>query len=216
MIPRAVGPTEDSPDGEFARKLADAIGSALQASDDTAAAADLLALGGALADARQLLRDALDEAFPDTAYDLLSEWERALGLPAQPELSAQARRDRLVAKVRAARAGTQSDILTAVRALDATASIYENTPATVPQPPTPGADDTLFPTPRAGDKRLVFLWALRVAETVWNDSTMRARVDALCDQMQPAHTDHSIHTNDPALGFRFGFDKFGMGAWFTV
>jgi hypothetical protein len=191
-------PTEDSADGELARLLALALGTAFGASDGTAVAADLLALAGALADARQALRDLADEAFVDTANDLLDELERAYGLPVQPDLSLVSRRARLTAKVRAARAGTPDDILRAVRALDPTATLTENTPASVPR-----TADLPGPPAVAGGDRFVFLFAVRLAVATWSDTSLRARIDALLDQMQPAHTDHVLHTNDPANGFRF-------------
>jgi hypothetical protein len=217
VIPRPLGPTEDSADGAAARKLADVIGSALQAKDGTAAGADLLAYAGALADADASRAALLDEAFVDTAYDLLAEHERAYGLPVQPDLAPADRRARLTAKVRAARAATPDAILLAVRALDPTATLFENTPATIPPPTDPAYADSPASPVRTGADRLVFLWAVRLAVAVWNDASLRARIDALLDQMQPAHTNHSLHTNDPAAGFLFNDPSslFGRDAFFT-
>lgn len=210
MLPRVAAPTEDSADGAWARRLAEALGTALQASDGTAAAADLLALGGALADIEQARRDLADEAFADSAYDLLAELERAYGLPVQPERSAADRRTDLLAKIRAARAGTPDEILRAVRTIDGTATITENTPATVPRE----ADVAVPPT--AGAERQVFRWAVRLAVAVWSDTTKRARIAALCEQMKPAHTAVTLHTNSTTDGFRFDdsaslFDRDALG-----
>ncbi len=59
---------------------------------------------------------------------------------------------------------------------------------------------------------------MRLAVAVWNDTTLRARLDALLDQMQPVHTDHTVHTNDPTLGFRCNDSEslVGRDAVFTV
>lgn len=221
MIPKAIGPTEDSDDGTFARRIADALGSALQAKDGTAAAADLLALAGALADANQSRKDIADEMFVDSASDTLDQHERAYGLPVEPNLSNAARQARLTAKVRAARAATPAGIASALLALGAIAAntvpVHENTPGTVPAPTSPYYADDPTP-PRAGDARLVFLFAVRLTVAAWNDTTLRARVDAILAQMRPAHTAHTLHTNDPALGFRCNDPDslVGRDAVFTV
>jgi uncharacterized protein YmfQ (DUF2313 family) len=208
-IPLAV-PTEAGVAGDFARQLVRILGPAHNAPDGSLNAADFLALGGALADARATTLAALDEAFADSATQLLSELEAMYGLPVRPDLAVATRRTRLVAKVRAARAGAPNEVLRAVHALDPTATISENTPSDVPQEP-----DQATP-PRAGAARLVFLWALWISDAAFDDAETRAAIGAICTQMQPAHTDHSLHTNDPALGFRFGVDAFGRGAFFTV
>ena len=211
MMPRVLAPTEASPDGDAARQLAHAIGTALGASDGTAAAADLLALGGLLADARQSIRDLADEAFVDTAYDLLDELERAYGLPVQPELGVAARRARLLAKVRAARAGSPDAIALSVGALDpGYGTVSENTPATVPRDADDGA--------RAGGERMVFHFGVRLSVAVWNDAAVRERLRRLVAQMKPAHTTFDLHTNDPADGFRFNDPDslFGRDAFFAV
>lgn len=196
-------PSEATDDGDLARQLLEILGPAYQAPDGSNNAADFLSLGGALADVRAVLRDALAEAFADTAWDLLSELETIYGLPVRTDLSQTDRQARLVAKIRAARAGSPQDIKRAVGAINPTVTVHENTP-------------TIATT--AGYPRGVFLFAVRLAVTVWNNPSLRAQIDALCRQMQPTHTNHSLHTNDPAVGFRCNDPNslVGRDAVFTV
>lgn len=188
-------PSEDSEDGKFARQLARLIGPAIQPADGTNIAQDMLALGGALADARATLRDLLAEAFADSAWDLLSELERVYGLPVREDLSRSQRQTRLVAKVRAARAGTPDSILLAVAPYDTTASIYENV----------AADVTYYPS-------AVFLWDLIVSAAVHADAEAIIAIRAIVEQMKPAHTKCFVVTK---VGFKFGDSGSLMGrdAW---
>jgi hypothetical protein len=114
-------PTEATDDGDFARQLATLLGPAYQAGDDSNNAAEFLALGGALADLRLVIIDSLAEAFANEAWDLLSELETIYGLPVRTDLDEEDRQARLVAKIRAARAGTPNSILLAVSTYDTTA-----------------------------------------------------------------------------------------------
>jgi uncharacterized protein YmfQ (DUF2313 family) len=190
--PHLALPSEDSPDGALARQLATLLGPVVQGADGTAVAADLLAFAGALADARQALRDLADEAFADAAHDLLPEHERAYGLPVREDLAPADRRARLVAKHRAARAGDHTDIPLALRALDPTVvSMAENTPAAVPRE----ADTTIPPV--AGAHRQVYRFGIQLAVDVWNDEDTRAQIARLLEQMKPAHTAFTLHTNIP-------------------
>jgi hypothetical protein len=197
MPPAHGQPTEVSAAGDLARQLATILGPAYQAPDGSNNAAELLALGGALAAARDQLKRALDQAFVDTATDLLPELEAEYGLPVQPELSTTARQARLLAKVRAARAGSPQSILLAVRAEDPTATLAaENTPTTA------AAD---------GYPRGVFVWAVICATSVFDDPVKLARVKALVAQMAPAHTRGDVAAS--AGDFRFGVSKFGRDAF---
>lgn len=211
MRPTVALPTEDSDDGELARALARALGTALQPGDGTAAGADALGLGGALADARQALRDLVEEAFPDAAYDLLDEYEAAYGLPVAGTPSAATRRARLLAKVRAQRGAQPDRIAAAVRALDPTAAVRETAVASVPQE-ADGATATIG----WGARRKVYHVAVQLADAVYDDPGARARVEALLEQMKPAHLTYALHTNAAATGFRFSGEHFGRDAFFKV
>lgn len=164
-------PSEVSASGDLARLLARLLGPAYQAHDGTRIAADLLGTGDALADVRETLDQALDEAFVHLATDLLSELEEMYGLTVRTDMSTTERRARLLAKVRAARAGTPDAIELAASSLDSTATVYENTAADVEEEP-----------------RNVYLWVLQVASAVWNDPTKRAQLREIVEQMKPGHT----------------------------
>jgi uncharacterized protein YmfQ (DUF2313 family) len=165
-------PTEASDAGDAARRLATLVGPAVQAPEGSAAAADYYALGQALVDARATNNASLDEAFADTATQLLSELEAQYGLTPRPDMALADRRARLVAKIRAARAGTPNSILTAVHAIDPTAVLYENTAADV----------------AATNPRGVFIWALQIAEATYFDAEKRRSILAIVEQMKPAYT----------------------------
>jgi uncharacterized protein YmfQ (DUF2313 family) len=174
------GSDEPSVAGDFARHLALLMGTGVQARPGSFTEADLLALGGALRDARATNLAILDEAFPDTVDQLLAEWEAMYGLPTRADLTTAQRRDRLVAKVRAARAGTPADILTAVHKLDPTATITEYTAAAV-----------------AGtNPRSVFRFVVVLASAVYDDADLRGQIERLLDQMKPAHTAYSLAISD--------------------
>lgn len=170
--PFAQLPAEDSPAGVFARGLAVLLGPAFQATPGGPVEALLLGLGDGLAAAHATNTGALDEALADSATALLAEWERMYGLPTRPDLTTAARRDRLVAAVRAARAGTPQDVLTAVRRLDPTATIVETTAAAV----------------ALTNPRNVFRFVVVLAAAVWADTELRAAIERLVDRMKPAHT----------------------------
>lgn len=195
MPPAHGQPTEVSAAGDLARQLATILGPAYQAPDGSNNAAELLALGGALAAARDQLRRALDQAFVDTATDLLPELEAEYGLAVQPELSTAARQARLLAKVRAARAGTPQGILNAARVDDPTATIGENTPTTAAA---------------AGYPRGAYVWVLICATGVFDDPTRLARMQALVEQMKPAHTKGYVAQS--AGNFQAGISRAGRDA----
>ncbi len=185
-------PTEATDDGDFARQLATLLGPAYQAGDDSNNAAEFLALGGALADVRNVILDSLREAFATEAWDLLSELETIYGLPVRTDLAEEDRQARLVAKIRAARAGTPQGILRAVAPYDTTAQVFEVGPSDVTQeadlPTAPGA------------ARGVYQWALQIASAVYDDPTKLAAILAIVEQMKPAHTRGSVCVT---VGFRF-------------
>ena len=119
-------PSEVSVAGDFARQLARLIGPAYQPADGTAIAADLLAIGGALAAARASNLGLLNEAFPDTALQLLPEWEVAFGIPDGTGLSTATRQARVAAAVLASFLyGSPQGIQGAMRAIDPSVTVKE-------------------------------------------------------------------------------------------
>jgi hypothetical protein len=190
-------PSEASPAGEFARGQALLVGPAVQAPAGSVAEADYLARGDFLAALAAAVATTQAQAFLTTATSLLAEWELAYGLPVDGSLTIAQRQARLVAKVRTLRGGSPQALANMARAYDATALVYENTPATVPQAPDPFATDGAT----AGLQRGVFRFGLRVAPATFADAVTLATLYAFVDQMKPAHAIYTIHTNDPAVGF---------------
>lgn len=201
MRPAVTLPTEDSAAGEYARQLASLLGTAFQAADGTAIAADLLALAGVLADARAHLRQLADEATIAGATDMLAEFEREYGLPVRADRTDADRQADLIAKVRAARAGTPQSIVAALAPIT-TVTVYENTPSNVPQSPDYWAADHTYPL-LAGARRHVFRWSVRADAAVLAVDDKAAAMRRIVAQMKPAHTAVTFHSNDPANGFRF-------------
>jgi hypothetical protein len=157
-------PSEASPAGEFARGQALLVGPAVQAPAGSVAEADYLARGDFLAALAAAVATTQAQAFLTTATSLLAEWELAYGLPVDSSLTIAQRQARLVAKVRTLRGGSPQALANMARAYDATALVYENTPASVPQAPDPFDDRRrdrgaaarrvpLRPARRAGDVR---------------------------------------------------------------
>lgn len=101
----------------FARALATLIGPAITARDGSLVAEDLRTLGSALADARELIARAVDQAHPGTATDLLPDLEGEYGLPVGEALSTAARQARLLAKKRARGDATRLGIERVVQTL---------------------------------------------------------------------------------------------------
>src|SRR5688572_17486258 len=141
-------PSEESVAGDMCRQLLGLMGPAIQAPDNSKNAAEWLSFGGVLASARQVNIDSLNEAFITTALALLSDHEASYGLTPRPDLSTDARRNRLLAKIRAARRGSPQGMLRAIRTIDPTATIVEVTPDDI-SPRTadginPGTDRGVF------------------------------------------------------------------------
>lgn len=183
-------PSEESVAGDFCRQLLGLMGPAVQAPNDSPNAAEYLALGGSLAAARSTNLASLDEAFPNTAIKLLSEIETSYGLTPRPDLSTDARRTRLLAKIRAARAGTPQGILRAVRTIDPTATIVEVTPDDI----SPRTADGINP----GTDRDVYHFFVVISSGVYTDTEKRAQITAICEQMKPAHVSFVVTTS---IGF---------------
>lgn len=177
-IPHAQ-PSEVSSAGNFARAFARAIGPAYQAPDGSTNAADFLSLGQLLADARDQNLAALAEAFADSATYLLDELENMYGLQVRSDMATADRRTRLVAKIRAGRAGTPQELVRAIQVYDSTVVIHEN-----------DAVDVDLTNPRA-----VFLFAIEVATTTFASAEKLNSIRAIAEQMKPAHTAFSVCTN---------------------
>lgn len=185
MQPLQVLPTEQSLAGDFARQLAMLLGPAYAPSDSSRIGQDLLALGGALAGAHATNLAALNEAFADTAVQLLSELEAEHGLQVRPDLTTPQRQARLVAKIRAAFSGTPQDMLTAVRTLAPEATILETRAADVAGPDLER-------------RRAVFRFAVTLSLAHLLDANIVGQLRAILDQMKPAHTGYT-------LGLSIGF-----------
>jgi hypothetical protein len=119
-------PTEESPGGDIARRLAAALGTAWQAGDTTHNAALLLAIGDAFADLYADQDIATNQAFVNTATVMLSELEERYGLTVRIDMSTADRQTRLLSKVRAARAGTPQGIERSITPYDPTVTVAEN------------------------------------------------------------------------------------------
>lgn len=170
-------PTEDTASGRTARRLGRLLGPAVQAPDDSATAAELLGLAEGVEQARTVLDSVRDEAFVDTADELLTEWEIALGVALGVQTTAD-RRTALLAITRARRSGSPQDLLAAVQLYVPTATIRERTTADA---------DAL------GSAREVF--RLRVAlGSSYGDAEIEGKVGALLRAALPAHATYDLGT----------------------
>ncbi len=181
--PKQYLPTEISASGTIARRVLRAMGTSVNAPDTSSNAAEALAFADAVADIYSDLLIATNQAFADTASVLMSELESSYGLTVRTDLPIRDRQVRLLAKIRAARAGTPQSILIMIAPYLATAVIYENTSAAVAA------------TNPAG----VFIFAVLVTVATFNDPNALAALRALIEQMKPTHTKGSITTR---IGFR--------------
>ncbi len=168
-------PSVDSAAGRTARRLGRMLGPAVQAPDDSATAAELLGLADGIEAARDTLDDVRDEAFVDTASELLTEWEIALGVQLGVQETAD-RRAALLAITRTRRGGSPQDLLAAMRLFAPTATFRERTTANA---------DAL------GSAREVF--RLRVVlGTSYTDAELVAKVGAILRAALPAHATHDV------------------------
>lgn len=187
MQPLQSLPTEQSQAGDFARRLAVILGPSYTPADGTRIAADLLALGGALAGARDTNLAALNEAFVTSAVQLLSELETSYGLTPRPDISVEDRRVRLIAKIRAARAGTPQSILRAIHTYDPTAQLNEVTPNDI----SPRTSDGTYP----GTDRGVFHITITLSDAIYANTSTRSEIAAIVEQMKPAHVSYTLATS---------------------
>jgi uncharacterized protein YmfQ (DUF2313 family) len=170
MIQNQPLPAGDTVGDRIARELALLIGPSRQPVEGSLAAAELHTLGDSLADVYSTESRALAQIFPNTATDLLTEWEQRLGLPTDLSLPTSTRQAAVQAKRRASGGGTRQRVLAAAQAIDPVASIYTNASTAVTYSP-----------------RWVFMIAIRVLAGTWNDPAKRAALIAVTEQMKPAH-----------------------------
>ncbi len=161
----------------FARALATLRGPEITAADGSLVAEDLRTLGQLLADARARTIAAVDQAHPGRATELLSELEDEYGLPPGTGLTVETRQRRLLAKYRARNAGDRLSLLRTIRTVAAEAQIVSVGSATV----------------RGTNPRAVFRFVVLLTEAHWNDTALRATLDALLAQQTTSHV-HWIHT----------------------
>lgn len=175
--------------GDMARSFSRAIGPAYQAADGTVAAADALAIGDSLALIHETQLAVAAEAFLDSAFYLLAEWETQLGLPVEPYLGVAARRRRLVARWRALRGGTPQAIVRAVTAL-----------LTVPDAAVVVENGVLDVLPEPEN---VHLFAVVVPLSYFSDPNFAPAARGVIEKAKPAHTAYRLtnhvgfYTDDP-------------------
>lgn len=166
----------------FARQLALLVGPGQQAPDGSLNAADYLAFGQYVADAKTTNDDCIRNAFVSAAVELLSESENEYGLQENPPLSVAQRQQRLVTKARARFEGTPDAMVTTLLPYDPNAMIYERTSTQAAA---------------AGQPNLVFWFVAVVSVAAYNAH----RLDMIADlqQQKPAHTNFAVGTR---IGFR--------------
>lgn len=188
-LPQAL-PSEASSAGDAARELGRLIGPAIQAPDDTPAAAELLGWGANLAAADATVASLRAQAFASTADLLLSQWEDSLGLTQQPSLTTTARRNRVLAKLRASRGNTTASIIASLTPINGGGPPQILVP-TVADIHASEPNDALFEEPNyqkiPSTARQVYRLAAVLKRTVWADINARALVNDLLAQMAPAH-----------------------------
>lgn len=176
-------PTSNTTEGALARQLLRLVGPAMQAPDGSLNAADALALGAALRDARQVQLDSASQAFPDAATYMLAELEALYGVLVDETMTDAARQARLTAFVRTVIGASPQNIESAVAAYAGSCSVVETTVA--------GAIGSVV-TPTADDYRKVFRFAVVVPNAIATNPTKYAQVSQIVERMQPAHTAVSI------------------------
>jgi hypothetical protein len=172
-------PSEVSPEGDLARQLAHLVGPAVQAPDGSVAAAEYLALGDVIQDARDATTNALRNAFVDTAVELLTELEDEYGLPSRPDATNASRQAALTARVRGY-AGTLDRIVSALTPLLTTTSVGE------------------VPLAAAGVPEDVFRFGVVMTAKQLQDSVLVSLVNEQLQVSAPAHTNWEF-------GNAFGF-----------
>lgn len=179
-------PTGSSAAATLARQLLRLVGPGRQAPDGSLAAADALAYGASLADSRQMLLDTAAEAFPNLATDLLTEWERLLGLPTDETLPTADRRALLLAHTRALLGASPDAIETAVAAYTGSCIVREVTAAEA-WAGEPGVTQYLVAARRA-----VFRFVVAVPAAYVLSARKRDTVLGIVNRMKPSHSTATI------------------------
>ncbi len=180
-------PTKEGAIGDLARQLLRLLGPAYPAADNSLNAADAINLGRGISDARDTNAASLNEAFPDTALYLLSEWETMLGLPVSSgRLTTTERRAALLARWRTRFSGSPDAIVSAL------------TPLNSGSPPT--MRETVAVESLAHPAQ-VFVFTLKVIPDV-SDAAAVAPLRAIVDVMKPAHTVAQYTDQSLTAGFR--------------
>lgn len=168
--------------GAFARELAYAVGPGVQAAERSRVVAEFIACGAALATTHRTQTRIRDERFVDTAAELLSGWESRLRIPVAPTNAIADRRILAVGRLRGAFGGPESRVLSAIRAIDSSATIRNGKSLEVGAAP-----------------KKVYLFAVLLAVAVWSDLSKRKQIAAIVRQMAPAHSLFNLATR---AGFR--------------
>ena len=175
-------PTGTTESDRIARALATLIGPSITARDGSLIAEDLRALGSVLADAREVVSRAVDQAHPLTTTDLLPELESEYGLPLGEGLATSTRQQRLLAKKRSRGDATRLGIERVTQTLFDEATVDTNAASAVE-----GTD--LYAVYRL----LVLLGA------DWSDDAPSLMLDALLATQASAHI---VWEQGRAIGFR--------------
>lgn len=176
-------PTKDSTEATLARQILRLIGPAMQAPDGSLNAADALALGAALRDARQVQLDSGSQAFVNSATYMLTELEGLYGVLVDETMTDADRQARLTAFVRTVIGASPQSIESAVRAYTGSATVSETSVASV-------LLTELIPT--ADTYRKVFHFCVIVPLAIVSSPTDYAQVVAIVARMIPAHASASI------------------------
>lgn len=176
-------PTESSTEATIARQMLRLIGPAMQAPDGSLNAADALALGAALRDARQVQLDSASQAFVDSATYMLTELETLYGVLVDETMTDADRQARLTAFVRTVIGASPQSIESAVSAYTGTATVSETNVAAVLR-------SELVPT--ADTYRKVFRFCVVVPLAIVSSPTDYAQTVAILARMIPAHAAASI------------------------
>lgn len=164
----------------IARQALRVIGAGWQAPQGSLVAADALAFGASLDDARLMLIDLLGQAFPLSATSMIAEWESAYGLLPDSSLTLAERQMRLLTFLRSTGAGSPQSIASAVDAFTGGGTSVVETPAS------------------AVHVRAVFQFVVVVPLAVLQNVAKRARIQDMLERMKPAHT-RGVTAN--AVGF---------------
>jgi len=190
--------------GNVARRLLTLKGPAIQAPDGSLNAADALALGASLEDARQMLATARAQAFVCDATYMLDELERLYGLTVDTGATTAARQARLLTFVRANAAGIPASIEVAVATLTGACRVVEYTAREV------YATD---PSPTAETRRGVFRFAVVVPRAYAESAPWRTLIAAVVNRMKPAHTSFTVTAGEPLkYDQASGYDITALGA----